>query len=139
MLDTSKKQITFMFLLNMTDLSTFILNFFVYNLHENIIGKTKRLTAYKNNGSPGNCKVVVLDINILPLKTKTDHFYTLQCTVQCNNLITQVFPTYSYTTYSVIRTFTIHRVTFRSFLFYTVSSLMLKNLLSQHSANFFLP
>lgn len=123
----------------MTDLSTFILNFFVYNLHENIIGKTKRLTAYKNNGSPGNCKVVVLDINILPLKTKTDHFYTLQCTVQCNNLITQVFPTYSYTTYSVIRTFTIHRVTFRSFLFYTVSSLMLKNLLSQHSANFFLP
>lgn len=138
MLDTSKKQITFSCFIKY-DRSVNIYIFFVYNLHENIIGKTKRLTAYKNNGSPGNCKVVVLDINILPLKTKTDHFYTMHCTVQCNNLITQVFPTYSYTTYSVIRTFTFHRVTFRSFLFYTVSSLMLKNLLSQHSANFFLP
>lgn len=66
------------------------------------------------------------DINILPLKTKTDHFYTMHCTVQCNNLITQVFPTYSYTTYSVIRTFTFHCLTLRSFLFYTVSSLLLK-------------
>lgn len=78
MLDTSKNELHSCFI--KYDRSVNIYIFFVYNLHENIIGKTKRLTAYKNNGSPGNCKVVVLNINILPLKTKTDHLHNaLHC------------------------------------------------------------
>lgn len=79
MLDTSKNKLHSCFI--KYDRSVNIYIFFVYNLHEKTIGKTKRLTAYKNNGSPGNCKVVVLNINILPLKTKTDHFY---CTALSN-------------------------------------------------------